>query len=111
VLKVIYRIENFSYPYWQDLENFNFSIFNPLFWSGLFVLFLVLLRFWRIRKSFSFCLILALILLGTTKLESILLSLGVDRQGFGLPLLRAGAFLIIGVVFVYYLLVKGDSER
>ncbi|HEC68955.1 MAG TPA: hypothetical protein ENI31_01515 [Candidatus Omnitrophica bacterium] len=111
MLKILYRIKNFSYPYWQELRNFNFSIFNPLFWLGLFILFLILLRFWRIRKSFSFCLTLALILLGTTKLENILLSLGVDRQGFGLPLLRTGAFFIIGIIFVYYLLVRGDSER
>ncbi len=107
-METILRIKHIIFPYLEELRNFYFSIANPLFWVFLFILFLFLLRFWKIKKSFSFSLVLAFILLGSTKVEAWLLSIGIDREGFGIPLLRAFTFLIIGIVFVYYVFVRGE---
>jgi len=57
-------------PYYKSLVNFHFYFYNPLFWVFLLILFLILLRRWQEGKAFSYCLLLAIILLGATRFES-----------------------------------------
>jgi hypothetical protein len=56
-------------PYYKPLRNCQFSYDNPLFWAGALLLFIVVSRFWELKKSFSYCAILAVILLATSRTE------------------------------------------
>jgi len=94
-------------PYLDSLKNFNFSFLNPLFWVFIFVLFLILLRFWQTKKSFSFCLTIAIILLATTKLEGLLADkLTTPTETFDPILIRVSSCFIITVVGLYYAVIK-----
>jgi len=96
-------------PYLDSLRNLNFSYLNPLFWIFLLLLFLILLKFWKAKKSFSFCLILAIILLATTKLENVTANIVAKFQGeFDPIIIRALSGIIIVFVSLYYFLIKED---
>jgi len=95
--------------YLVSLENFNFSFLNPLFWIFIFLLFLILLRFWQAKKSFSFCLIIAIILLATTKLEGLLADkLTTSREAFDPLLIRVLSGFIIMIIGFYYTVMKEE---
>lgn len=92
-------------PYLEELKDFQFSYRNPLFWAGLFIIFLILLRVWDERKkAFSYSVMLAVILLGMTRLELYTLSL------FGEPsasfLIRTISLFIIALVFIYHAFIR-----
>lgn len=90
-------------PYYKALNNFHFHFYNPLFWVFLLILFLILLRYWQEGKAFSFCLILAIILLGTTKFESMTReALANYGQTFDPLAARVLALVIIGVISICY---------
>ena len=96
-------------PCLDSLRNLNFSYLNPLFWIFLLLLFLILLKFWKAKKSFSFCLILAIILLATTKLENVTANIVAKFQGeFDPIIIRALSGIIIVFVSLYYFLIKED---
>ncbi len=94
-------------PYFESLKSFQFSYFNPLFWVFLFLLFLILLRVWEIKKSFSYCVILSLVLLATTELESYLIDIW-SKSGeiFDPSPIRILAFFIIVIISIYYTTIK-----
>ena len=92
-------------PQLEALKNFNFSFRNPLFWVFLFLLFLVLTRFWDVRKSFSFCLIVGILLLLSTELGWYI---GVlfGNAPFALFLVKLFSLFVIAIIFLYYALIK-----
>lgn len=92
-----------------SLRNFQFSPFNLVFWVFLIVVFLLLLKFWVAKKSFSFCLAIAIVLLGTTKLER-LVSTAIVSHGetFDPLVFRIAAIFFIAVVWLYYGFIKSD---
>lgn len=91
----------------KSLQNFDFSFFNPLFWIFLLILFLVLLRFWETKKSFSFCFTIGVVLLATTEMERYVTDL-FTRPGETLDLfvIRISSLLLISVISLYYLFLK-----
>jgi len=94
-------------PYYQSLKNFQFLFYNPLFWVFLLILFFILLRFWESGKAFSFCLIIAGVLLGLTRLESFLTTLLAKHGASFDPLpLRILSIVIIVVVSVCYFFIS-----
>ena len=96
-------------PYLDSLKDFNFSYLNPLFWVGVFVLFLLLLRFWHAKKSFSFCLLIAAILLTTTKLEIFMADkLTTSTETFDPLLIRVLSGFIIMIIGFYYAVMKDE---
>ena len=96
-------------PYLDSLKSFNFSYLNPLFWVFIFVLFLILLRFWQAKKSFSFCLITSIILLASTKLEGFLANkLTTSIETFDPLLIRIISCFIIVIIGLYYAVMKGE---
>ena len=94
-------------PYLDSLKNFNFSFLNPLFWVFILALFLILLRFWQTKKSFSFCLTITIILLATTKLEELLADkLTTPTETFDPLLIRILSCFIILAIGLYYAVIK-----
>lgn len=94
-------------PYIAELRNFHFSLFNPLFWISLLVLFLILLRFWDIRKSCSFCFVISILLLVTSKTQSFISDI-VTKSGFTFDpiFIRMIFFFILSFVLLYYIFIK-----
>ena len=94
-------------PYLSELKAFHFSFLNPLFWLFLILLFLLLARFWENKRAFSFCVILTIVLLATTKTENLLVDI-FTRSGSVLdPLLvKIFSLFVILIIFLYYAFVK-----
>jgi len=91
----------------DSLKDFNFSFLNPVFWLLIFVLFLVLLKFWQTRKAFSFSLLTAAILLASTQIEIYLKGKLTPVAGQVDPFLfRLLTLFLIFVTLFYYALIK-----
>ena len=95
--------------YLNSLKQFHFDFLNPLFWIFLFVLFLILARLWYTKKSFSFCLIIAIILLATTKLENLIKNFFFKSgESFDTTIIRALSALFILLISMYYFIIRED---
>lgn len=93
----------------NSLRHFQFSYLNPLFWVMLLLVFLTVVNFWGAKKSLSFCFLAAVILLATTKIESMIVNM-VAKSGevFDPIIMRAISFLIILMITLYYSCVRED---
>lgn len=92
-------------PYLDELRNFHFSFFNPLFWLFFLILLLVLTKAWGIKKSFSLCSIVAAVLLATTFVEQFMI------ETFGITdvlLIRLICFFVLALIFVYYFFIRNE---
>lgn len=97
--------------YSNELLHFKFSVTNPVFWLFFLVLLLVLLRFWKIRKAFSFCFVIALILLAVAKAENYAtMFFSKNKEQFDPILIRISCVIIILTVSLYYFFIRGNSE-
>lgn len=95
-------------PYFNELTKFHFSLFNPLFWVFLLILFLISSRSWGYRKSFSYYSILAIVLLTTTMLENSLASTLAKSEVFDATVLRIISIFVILMVTLYYFFIRSD---
>ncbi len=93
-------------PYCTELKNLHFSVANPLFWTIILVVFLLLLNFWTVRKAFSFCVVISLVLLAATKLENFTASF--SSYDFIPALTRVLLAFTVLLIVIYYTLVKGN---
>jgi hypothetical protein len=93
--------------YLDSLANYEFYLFNPLFWIALCLLLLILIRRWDTKKAFSFCVVIAIILLGTTQIESRYLALFHEpNQFFDSTVIKLiSAFVTAMVLLLYIFLV------
>ncbi len=98
-------LKEFLIPYLDSLKGFHFSFLNPLFWIFLFILFLILRVLWYPEKSFYFCAILAVILLGASKIENCM-TIGIFGEDLTLILVRILALFLILMLFLYYAFVR-----
>jgi len=89
----------------ESLQVFHFSALNPLFWAFLFILFLILSRFWKTRKSFSFCVVIAIVLLACSKLEHSAANALGSSTSF---MIRGLSLFIIAIVSLYYFFIRND---
>lgn len=103
----IYAIIKAMKPHLVSLQNFQFSVFNPLFWVSLLALFLILLKSWDIKKSLGFCGVLAILLLATSKAESLIADFVIRSGGTFDPfLVRTISMIILAFISVYYIFIK-----
>ncbi len=95
-------------PYLEELQKFQFSPLNPLFWICVLILLLILTRRWAFKKAFSYCLVVSILLLVTTALEKYILNrLGADEMpGF---IVRIISIFLLSLISVYYFFVRIDS--
>ena len=93
--------------YYNSIVRFEFSYDNPLFWIFVAVLFFILAGFWGAKKSLSFCLMSAAILLISSKVEE---SFGgfvtMSGESFDPMLVRAVSVFIIIIMFLYYSFIR-----
>jgi hypothetical protein len=101
-------IKVFLTPYLESLKVLNFTYDNPLFWAGLVALFIILSMFWTKGSSFSFSFLIGAILLGTTKIESLIAGMLAAENGaaFDPLLIRIFSGFVIAIIFVYYAFMK-----
>ncbi|MDD4954722.1 MAG: hypothetical protein PHP17_01615 [Candidatus Omnitrophica bacterium] len=94
-----------------ELLRFNFSVTNPVFWLFFLVILLVLVRSWKIKKAFSFCFVIALVLLAETKIENHIIEFFKrNREQFDPLLIRIACIVVIFVVSLYYFFVKSNND-
>lgn len=94
-------------PHLEALKNFQFSVFNPLFWIALLILFLILSRRWDARKSFGFCSVVAILLLVTSQAESFVANFVVRSAGVFDPIIiRIISTIIFCFISIYYIFMK-----
>ena len=91
----------------DSLKDFQFLASNALFWIFFVVLFFILIRFWEPKKAFSFCLVIALVLIAATQLETVI---GNKFTGAGEEfdplLIRVLSFFTVLIVVFYYTLIR-----
>lgn len=95
----------------RELQQFQFYFSNPVFWLCVLIVFLVLLRFWHVKKSFSFSVLAAAILLVTTQVEHLVVDF-VRQHGetFDPIIIRVLSVFAIIILFVYYSMIRGNSS-
>jgi hypothetical protein len=92
---------------YRSLQNFEFNFFNPLFWAIIFLLFLILWKFWSGKRAFSFSFMTALILLSITEIEfrfSALFSKA--GETFDSSIIRLLGLAAIALIFLFYTFFK-----
>jgi hypothetical protein len=68
------------------------------------------MRFWKIKKSFSFCAIIAIILLIATKLEDVIMGFFAEAgESFEPMFIRILVIVSITFVVFYYSFIKGED--
>lgn len=94
-------------PYLDELGRFHFSFTNPLFWVGILLLFFILLRFWNVKKAFSFSLITAAVFLAATVVEGYAIQKITTLGGEFDPLI-VRIMLLVVVIFIacYYVFIR-----
>lgn len=101
------EVKYFLSPYLTQLKNVEFTYSNPLFWAFLFLLFLLLIRLWPLKKSFSFSCVLAVILLATTQAEKVAArAFSKPGEPFDPTVVRVLAIILVAFIFVYYAFIK-----
>jgi hypothetical protein len=91
----------------ENLQHFKLSVFNPLFWISILVLFLILWRLWDIKKSFSFSWVIATILLVSSYAEGFIAGLIIKYGGTFDPFFfRIIPVVIICFILLYYIFIK-----
>lgn len=97
------------FAYVNELAKFNFSVSNPVFWLFFCVLFLLLLKLWDIRKAFSFCVVVALILFVATKAQAHASRFFSQAgESFDGVLIKIATMVLIAIVILYYSCIKSN---
>lgn len=94
--------------YFNELRNFHFSLFNPLLWVIFCAVFLLLLRQWGHKKSFSFCSTITALLLFTTWLENSISSKLAASEIFDFTIIKLICLFVIMLISLYYFFIRGD---
>lgn len=99
--------ESWLYSHWQNLKEFEFAYYNPLFWLFVLLTVMVLSRVWELRKAISYCSIMAAILLAATWIEGIIdMHLYAAGESFDVAIMKMVAFcMTTSVSVVYFFLV------
>jgi len=92
--------------YLNELRNFHFLLSNPLLWIIFFVSFLILSSQWGAKKSFSFCLIITVVLVVTTAIESYVPNTPGVSELFDFTIVKLISIFIIMLISIYYVFVK-----
>ncbi|MFA6281814.1 MAG: hypothetical protein WCY05_04865 [Candidatus Omnitrophota bacterium] len=97
------------FTYLNELSSFNFVVSNPVFWLFFSILFLLLLKIWAAKKAFSFCIVIAFVLLAATKIEAHVSRFFIQAEGsFDGILIKIATIVIICIVVLYYSCMKSN---
>ena len=96
--------------YLQALTSFQFSALNPVLWVFVLIAFFILLRHWKIKKAFSFCVTVTIVLLITTKVEKELLKLLTQGgEVFDPVIVRVFSLFVLAAVVLYFVFIRGND--
>ena len=90
----------------QEIQNFRFYFSNPVFGLLILAVFLILAKFWGLKKSFSYCLIVSSILYFTTRITA---RTNLPIEGSAVTygdIIKFVAIFIITLISIYYFLIK-----
>lgn len=90
----------------QEMQNFRFYFSNPVFGFLILTVFLILAKFWGLKKSFSYCLVVSSTLYLTTKVTA---HVNLPIEGSSITyadIIKFIAILIITLVSIYYFLIR-----
>ncbi len=100
------RIMTAMLTYLAPLKNYEFTFFNPMFWLVLVCIFLLYLKFWQLKKSFSFSLFLAFMLLSTTEIQARVTSLLAPAgEPFDTTIIKFISLIIVSFFYLIYVFV------
>lgn len=90
----------------QEMQNFHFYFSNPVFGLFILIVFLILAKFWGLKKSFSYCLVVSSILYLTTKITAHA-NLPIEGSAISYAdIIKFIAIFMIALISVYYFLIK-----
>ncbi len=95
--------------HWAQLQDFDFAYTNSLFWVIVLVLMLLLSVRWGIKKSFSFCIIFAALLLIMTAAEKYLVvwsGATAESKEITIAIVRLVSLGIAAFFSIFYLFMK-----
>jgi hypothetical protein len=91
-------------PYILELLKFQFKVTNPVFWLLWFVIFLSLSHLWSTKKAIQFCLIIALLLLAYTHIETQLRAMTISSgDTFEAAFVRIIPCVTIAIVIISFI--------
>ncbi|MFH1621680.1 MAG: hypothetical protein ABIA97_00965 [Candidatus Omnitrophota bacterium] len=93
-----------------SLGSYTLSFGNSWFWTGVFFVVILFLRWWGIKKFLSFTIVISLVLFLMFKLDSVIISRLGDESSPFTSLLKPLTIAIVGFVFLYYAFVRKDSQ-
>lgn len=96
------------HPYLEELQDFQFTISNPLFWAFFLIAVFFLNCFWKLKKAFVFCFTVAVILLATTGLENSMADVLSKSALFDYMVLRYVSLFVIVCIALYFFFIKLD---
>ena len=93
-------------PYIRQLKALHFSFDNPVFDFFILLTFIVLTKFWGLKKSFSYCLISSTILVVSSGFDA-KLQVGIEGSATTYAdIVHCVAIFIIVVITIYYSMIK-----
>lgn len=93
----------------SQLQNFQFSFDNPVFGILILLAFLILSRIWGLKKAFSYCLLVSVLLYLTSR---VITYFNIEiTEGLGVTYADTGkglAVFIIIIVTIYYAVIRSE---
>lgn len=103
-------LTNFACSIEIALGNFKFTIDNPLFWVGCITAFIVLWRWWGIKKLLSFLIVFSLLIVLMFRTENIVSNYFGEGEGnYFAMLIRPFFIALAAFIFFYYGFLRKDS--
>ena len=93
--------------YWESLRRLDFDYTNPLLWTLAFLAMLILSLKWKIKKAFSYCVNVTVILMLSSQAEKFIAGwLARAGESYDLTIIKVLAFLVIIFVTAAYYFVE-----
>ncbi|MBM3244908.1 MAG: hypothetical protein FJZ15_03850 [Candidatus Omnitrophica bacterium] len=93
-------------PEMQKLQSFEITFDNPVFTILILSTFLILAKLWGVKKSFSYCLAVSVILYFASK-AAMNTNIPLNSSGFSVAdLIKLFTFFLIALISIYYAMIK-----
>lgn len=93
-------------PHIRQLQTLHFSFGNPVFDFSILLAFLTITKFWGLKKSFSYCLIVSTILVISSRFDT-QLQVGIEGATTTYAdILHCVVIFIVAIITIYYCMIK-----
>lgn len=101
-------VNKFIQPHLEALQGYHFSFLNPLFDLAILLTFLFLWGKWGAKKSFSYCLIVALLLFFSSRIVDLFPAAGNTPALTTPDIIKLVSVFAICLVTIYYTMIKRE---